>query len=71
MFDERLLKQLDAEEEVRKLGRSAVLRRAAEFYLRRIRARRIAEQYRRAYSGDKGLKADLEGWENEGVWPEE
>ena len=71
MFDERLLRRLDADEEVRKLGRSAVLRRAAEFYLRRSRARRIAEQYRRAYSDDKRQGIDLEGWEDEGVWPEE
>ena len=71
MFDERLLKRLDADEEVRKFGRSAVLRRAAEAYLRRARALHIAEQYRRAYSGDKKVDAELEGWEDEGVWPEE
>ena len=71
MFDERLLKRLDADEEVRKFGHSAVLRGAAESYLRRSRARSIAEQYRRAYSGDKRLDTDLEGWEDEGVWPEE
>jgi metal-responsive CopG/Arc/MetJ family transcriptional regulator len=71
MFDERLLKRLDADEEVQKFGRSAVLRRAAESYLRRARALRIARQYRRAYSGRKKLDPDLEGWENAGVWPEE
>jgi hypothetical protein len=71
MFDERLLKRLDANEEVRKFGRSAVLRRAADAYLRRAQARRIAEQYRSAYSGNKQPDADLEGWENEGIWPEE
>jgi len=71
MLDERLLKRLDADEEVQKFGRSAVLRRAAELYLRRSKARRIAEQYRRAYSEDKRPDTDLEGWEDEGVWPEE
>jgi metal-responsive CopG/Arc/MetJ family transcriptional regulator len=38
LFDEPLLRQLDADEEVRELGRSAVLRRAAAEYLRKRRA---------------------------------
>ncbi len=71
MIDEVLLKRLDADDEVRKHGRSAVLRRAAEAYLRRARARRIAEKYRSAYGGDKPLGDDFAGWESEGVWPEE
>jgi len=70
LFDESLLKQLDADEEVRQLGRSAVLRRAAKAYLRRARARRVAEQYHRAYAGGKSLGREFEGWEVEGVWPE-
>ncbi len=71
MFDESLLKLLDADEEVRKHGRSAVLRRAAEAYLRRARAERIATQYKRAYSGGGSLGDEFGGWESEGVWPEE
>jgi metal-responsive CopG/Arc/MetJ family transcriptional regulator len=71
LFDERLLRALDADEEVRKHGRSAVLRRAAAEYLRRARSRRIAEQYRRAYSGKVQVSEELEGWASEGVWPEE
>lgn len=71
MFDESLLKRLDADEEVRKFGRSAVLRRAAEAYLRCARAWRITEKYRRAYSKSEPLGGEFEGWEAEGVWPEE
>ena len=67
-FDERLLKALDADEEVKRDGRSVVLRRAAYEYLRRKRRRSIAEAYRRAY-GRKGAP-DLEGWAGEGAWPE-
>jgi len=52
MFDERLLKLLDSEEEVRKSGRSAVLRRAAAEYLERREDERITEAYRRGYAND-------------------
>jgi metal-responsive CopG/Arc/MetJ family transcriptional regulator len=68
-FDERLLRQLDADEEVRRDGRSAVLRRAADLYLARRRERRIAAAYRAAY-GRSGAGADLAGWEDEGAWPD-
>jgi metal-responsive CopG/Arc/MetJ family transcriptional regulator len=69
-LDEALLARLDADEEVRRDGRSAVLRRAADQYLRRRRQRAIAEQYRNAYgAGSDGLGKDFEGWENEGAWP--
>ncbi len=69
LIDEKLLKHLDADEEVRKAGRSAVLRRAAAEYLRRSRARRIAERYRRAYRSEADLGEEFAGWEDEGSWP--
>ena len=68
-MDEALLEALDAEEEVRRDGRSAVLRRAVADYLRRRRDQRIDEQYRRAYA-DGAVGHELEGWEEEEVWPE-
>lgn len=70
-LDERLLARLDADSEVRRHGRSAVLRRAAEEYLRRGRKRAIANQYAKAYGAQSGLGADFAGWEGEGSWPEE
>lgn len=70
-FDEKLLALLDSTDEVKKYGRSAVLRRAAAEYLRRHRRRRIAEQYERAYGRHKGLGREFEGWEDQGQWPEE
>ena len=70
LFDEPLLKRLDADEEVRVLGRSAVLRRAATEYLRKRRTRTTAEAYRRAYAKDRRLDEELRGWSDEGVWPE-
>jgi len=75
MFDERLLKRLDATPEVQRDGRSAVLRRAVEDYLRRRRRFAIAEGYRTAYGDDQGptdgLSGEFEGWEDEGAWPVE
>ncbi len=67
-FDERLLTRLDADEEVKREGRSVVLRRAAHEYLRRKRRRAIADAYCRGY-GKKGAP-ELEEWAGEGVWPE-
>ena len=70
MFDERLLARLDATEEVQQHGRSAVLRRAVEEYLRRRRRFVIAESYRQAYGAGEDTD-DLTGWEEQGEWPEE
>jgi len=70
LFDEALLRRLDADHEVRTLGRSAVLRRATAEYLRRRRARTTAEAYRRAYAKSGNPGEELRGWPDEGVWPE-
>jgi metal-responsive CopG/Arc/MetJ family transcriptional regulator len=70
-FDERLLAELDATEEVRKNGRSAVMRRAVAEYLRRRRDWAIAERYEKAYASDPTLGKEFEGWEDLGVWPDE
>ena len=67
-MDEALLEALDAEEEVRRDGRSAVLRRAVADYLRRRREQRINEQYKRAYAGGS-VDPELEGWEEEEALP--
>jgi len=69
MMDESLLKRIDADPEARKVGRSAFLRAAAGEYLSRRRKRRIADAYRKAYSGGPGLGEGFAGWEDEGSWP--
>ena len=69
-MDERLLARLDADDETKRDGRSAVLRRAAADYLNRRRRQAIAEDYRRAYADGKGLGPEFEGWENLGQWPQ-
>jgi metal-responsive CopG/Arc/MetJ family transcriptional regulator len=70
-IDEELLSRLDRDEETRRDGRSAVLRRAAAEYLKRRRRGAIAESYGRAYAGKAALGKEFEGWEEEGQWPSE
>jgi len=69
LFDEPLLRRLDADDEVRELGRSAVLRRAAAEYLRKRRIKKVSEQYRKAYAKAGGLSDEFAGWESQGTWP--
>ncbi len=71
VLDEDLLARLDASEEVKAEGRSAVLRRAAAEYLARRRREAISDQYRRAYSDSPGLGEEFAGWEDQGSWPKE
>ena len=70
-FEEDLLNDLDADETVKEIGRSALLRQLAREYLRRERERRIDEQYARAYGGNGGEDPDGGAWEKEGDWPPE
>ena len=70
MFDEALLARLDASEEVRRAGRSAVLRRAAEQFLHRMDQKSIDAQYQKAYEGVNVLEEEFSGWEHQGAWPE-
>jgi len=67
-MDDGLLQALDDDDEVRRDGRSAVLRRAAFAYLQRKRRASTASAYRRAYA--RGAP-ELKSWDREGVWPEE
>jgi metal-responsive CopG/Arc/MetJ family transcriptional regulator len=71
MLDERLLERLDATKEVQKEGRSAVLRRAVEAYLRQHARASITAQYQTAYRGGQGLGKEFAGWEDQGAWPDE
>ena len=68
--DDRLLARLDRDPEVKRLGRSAVFRRAVEVYLRDRRRAEISDAYRRAYQKGRKPVAELEAWPEEGVWPE-
>ena len=66
-----LLKRFDTHPAVRERARLAVLREAAAVYLDRKDAEDIAHRYRAGYGDVTELDAELEGWSNEGAWPED
>lgn len=70
-LEKDLLRELDADDKVRRIGRSALLRELARNYLRRERERRIDEQYARAYAADHQDDSRWQGWPDEGDWPPE
>jgi hypothetical protein len=59
MLHEELVARLDASEEVKAEGRSAVLRRAAAEYLDRRRREAIADLYRKAYTERRQLSHNV------------
>jgi metal-responsive CopG/Arc/MetJ family transcriptional regulator len=70
-FDEELLRELDATDEVKREGRSALMRRAVTEYLQRRRQQWVADQYRKAYADGGGLGEEFSRWEDQGRWPSE
>jgi len=62
---------IDADPDVQRDGRSAVMRRAVEAYLRARRERRIADAYREGYGDSRGIDPEFEGWDDQGRWPED
>ena len=66
-IDDRLLARLDADPEVKRLGRSAIVRRAVDLHLTQRRKRAVGDAYRKAYGGLAGSIPELEKWAAEGV----
>jgi metal-responsive CopG/Arc/MetJ family transcriptional regulator len=66
-IDDALLAELDADPEVRRSGRSAVIRRMASDYLKRRQSRTISQAYEAGYA--ESASAELEGWAEETAWP--
>ena len=70
-IDERLLKQLDADAEVRKRGRSEFIRKAVEAQLKRKREGEIRTAYGRGYreqpvtDGEFAVDAEALAWPDE------
>ena len=69
--DEKLLRELDALEEVARDGRSAVFRRAAAEYLRRRRDEEIAAQYEKGYRAFPQQPGEFDIPDDARTWPED
>ena len=69
MFDEDILRRLSESDEVRERGRSEVVRRAVDRYLRQREQEAIARKYANAYAATNRLEDELDGWAEEGAWP--
>ena len=71
LFDDELLADLDRDERVQKLGRSQVLRELAAWYLQRRRRAALDASYRAGYGDGLAVSEELQGWDEEGSWPDE
>ncbi|HSN54841.1 MAG TPA: hypothetical protein VLT32_09215 [Candidatus Sulfomarinibacteraceae bacterium] len=71
LMDEELLAGLDGDEEVRRSGRSKVLRGLVAAYLESRREARLDEQYRQGYGDALQVSEELDGWDEEGSRPGE
>jgi predicted transcriptional regulator len=71
-LDDELLAHLDADAEVREIGRSAFVRRAVHAYLRIREEQRIAERLRAAYEGQaEAMREEVEDLLGAQTWPPE
>lgn len=71
LFDEELLAELDADEQVQKVGRSRVLRQLAASYLKRRLEAHLDARYAAGYGESSGVSEELQGWDEEGVWSDD
>jgi hypothetical protein len=71
LIDEDLLAGLDEDEEVRRGGRSKVLRGLIASYLESRREARLDVQYQQGYGDNPQVSEELDGWDEEASWPEE
>lgn len=71
LFDEELLAELDADEQVQKVGRSRVLRQLAASYLKRRHEADVDARYAAGYGEGSSVGEELQGWDEEGVWPDD
>lgn len=71
-LDRKLLQQIDADEEVRKKGRSAFITQAILIYMRAKREKQIDEQFRTALSGQAdSMLEEARPFMAAQVWPPE
>jgi metal-responsive CopG/Arc/MetJ family transcriptional regulator len=70
LMDEELLAKLDEDQEVRRSGRSKVLRRLVSADLESRRDARLDAQYKQGFGNSFRVSEELADWDEEGSWPE-
>jgi metal-responsive CopG/Arc/MetJ family transcriptional regulator len=71
LFDEDLLAELDTDSDVRKHGRSKVLRGLVASYLEDQHRAMVDAQYAAGYGAEAQVHEELAGWDEEGEWPDD
>jgi metal-responsive CopG/Arc/MetJ family transcriptional regulator len=70
VLDAKLLKQADITAKRHKMNRSALIRRALQEHLARLRQMDLEEQDRRGYLAHPQREEEFRIWENITAWPE-
>ncbi|HUE20843.1 MAG TPA: ribbon-helix-helix protein, CopG family [Bryobacteraceae bacterium] len=71
VLDSKLLKAADHAAKRQKVNRSALVRRALQEHLKRLRELELEAQDRRGYLAQPQREDEFRIWEDAAVWPEE
>lgn len=71
VLDEKLLKAADRVAKRQRVNRSALIRRALQEYLARLRELELEDQDRRGYISHPQRSEEYRIWENVAAWPED
>jgi metal-responsive CopG/Arc/MetJ family transcriptional regulator len=71
VLDAKLLKAADVAAKNQKTNRSALIRRALQEHLRRLRMMDLEERDRRGYEAQPQRIEEYRAWEEAAAWPEE
>jgi len=69
VLDTKLLKAANAAAKREKLNRSALIRKALEEHLKKLKVLELEEQERRGYLAKPQLPDEYRGWEAIAAWP--
>jgi metal-responsive CopG/Arc/MetJ family transcriptional regulator len=71
VLDAKLLKEADMAAKRQKTNRSALIRRALQEHLRRLRVLDLEERDRRGYQAEPQRVEEYRAWEEAAAWPED
>jgi metal-responsive CopG/Arc/MetJ family transcriptional regulator len=71
VLDTKLLRAADRAARRTKLNRSALIRDALRWHLKRLETLEMEERDRKGYEAAPSLADEFSGWESEAAWPAE